>query len=447
MIPFREGRVAAQAGRGPGGAELPAFLHRFRDVAARLVDVHRGDRLGGAGQPGQRDRAGPGVYRHRRPSGPASAAGRGDRRPARAAPGDDRRRRAPLRGPGGARGRIGHRAAAAVAVRPARVARGHGHRVLHPGLDRTDGRDRAAGSARQRELAVRTGWLDDQNRRPRAGRGAGRGGRVGRGRGGGRGDVRRQRAGSQPAPVARRRVRTSGNARKGTAGSLDAPRRPGRGLGGLPDPDLVVGGHRAVRLSQLDHLGPLDAARAGRGPRLPGRRGGLGRDHGGPGRRRGRGRAGLPGPAAQAADGHRRHRDVRLRAARHPDGPARRGSLGGTGRLRLRRGVGDLQRLQRHHHAAADPAGPAGPGQLAYALSCLRHRRHRVRGRRAARRRARARAGVRGGCRLRAAEQRSRAHFALGPRRPLARQGPGEVTGACGPRPAARRTRPAERPG
>src|ERR1700735_1208977 len=49
----------------------------------------------------------------------AAPAGGGARGPAGAAPGDDRRRRAPLRRPGGARGRTGHRAAAAVAVRPA----------------------------------------------------------------------------------------------------------------------------------------------------------------------------------------------------------------------------------------------------------------------------------------------------------------------------------------
>src|SRR5579872_3469773 len=195
MIPFREGRVAAQAGRSPGRAELPAVLHRFRDLAARLLDVHRGDRLGGAGQPGQRDRARPGVHRHRHPPGPAAAAGRRGRRPARPAPGDDRRGHAPLRRPDGARGGAGHGAAAAVAVRPAGLARGHGHRILQPGPDRADGRDRAGRSARQRELAVRPGRLGDQDRRPGAGRGAGRPGRPGRGGGGGRGNLRRERAG------------------------------------------------------------------------------------------------------------------------------------------------------------------------------------------------------------------------------------------------------------
>ena len=427
MISFREGRVAAEPGRGPGRAKLPALLRRLRDLPARLVDVHRGDRLGGPGQPGQCDGAGPGVYRHRRPPGPAAAVGRGDRRPARAAPGDDRRGRTPLRSPGDARGRAGRRAPAAVAVRPARLARGHGHRVLHPGPECADGRDRAAEPARQRELAVWSGRLGDQDRWPRAGRGAGRRGRFGRGGSGGRGDVRRERAGPQPASAAQprarnsRTARTSRKARNGTSGSLNAPRRRGRGLGGLPDPDLVVDGHRAVRLPQPDHLGALDAARAGRGPHLSRGRRGLGRDHGGPGRRRDRGRSGLPGSPPPAAHGGRRHRHLRLRAARHPDGPARRGPLGGTGRLPLRRGVGDLQRLHQHHHAAADPARAAGPGQLAHALPRLRHRRHRVRGRRAARLRAGARRGLRRGRRLRAAEQRGRAGPPGGPRRPLAR--------------------------
>ena len=36
---------------------------------------------------------------------------------------------------------------------------GHGHRVLHPGPERADGRDRAAGPAGQRELAVRAGRI------------------------------------------------------------------------------------------------------------------------------------------------------------------------------------------------------------------------------------------------------------------------------------------------
>jgi len=423
MIRFREGRVAAQPGGGPRRAELPALLRRVRDLPAGLVDVYRGDRLGGTGQPGQRDRARPGVHRHRRPPGPAAAVGRGDRRPARAAPGDDRRGRTPLRGPGGARGRAGRRAAAAVAVRPARLARGHGHRVLHPGPECPDGRDRAARPAGQRELAVWPGRLGDQDRRPSAGRGAGRGGRVGRGGGGGRGHVRRERAGPQPAPTARsnRSNRSNRSSRNETSTSLDAPRRPGRRLGGLPDPDLVVGGKHAVRLPQPDHLGALDAARAGRGPRLSRRRRGLGRDHGGPGGRRDRGRPGLPGPAPQAAHGDRRDRDVRLRAARHPDGPARRGPLGGPGCLRLRRGVRDLQRLHQHHHAAADPARAAGPGQFAHALSRIRHRRHRVRGRRPARRGPRPGRGLRGGCRLRAAERRDRAGPPGRPRRPLGR--------------------------
>jgi hypothetical protein len=362
MIAFREGRVAAEPGRGPGRAELPALLRRVRDLPARLVDVYRGDRLGGTGQPGQRDRAGPGVYRHRRPPGPAAAVGRGDRRPARAAPGDDRRGRTPLRGPGDARGRTGRRAAAAVAVRPARLARGHGHRVLHPGPECPDGRDRAARPACQRELAVWPGRLGDQDRRPSAGRGAGRRGRVGGGGGGGRGHVRRERAGPQPAPTARRRARNNRNnrssrsSRNGARTSLDAPRRPGRRLGGLPGPDLVVGGKHAVRLPQPDHLGALDAARAGRGPRLS-----------------------------------------------------------------RRRGVRDLQRLHQHHHAAADPARAAGPGQFAHALSRIRHRRHRVRGRRPARRGPRPGRCLRGGCRLRAAEQRDRAGHPGRPRRPLGR--------------------------
>jgi hypothetical protein len=461
MIPFREGRVAAEPGRGPGRAELPALLRRVRDLPARLVDVHRGDRLGGAGQPGQRDRAGPGVYRHCRPPGLVAAVGRGDRRPARAAPGDDRRGRTPLRCPGDARGRAGRRAAAALAVRPARLARGHGHRVLHPGPECTDGRDRAAEPACQRELAVWPSRLGDQDRWPSAGRGAGRRGWVGRGGGGGRGYVRRERASPRPAPTAQRRSQNSGNVRNAARTSLHAPRRPGRRLGGLPHPDLVVGGEHAVRLPQPDHLGALDAARAGGGPRLSRRRRGLGRDHGGPGRRRDRGRAGLPGPTPPAAHGGRSHRDVRLRAARHPDGPARRGPLGGTGCLRLRRGVGNLQRLQQHHHAAADPARATGPRQFAHALSRIRHRRHRVRGRRAARRRTGACHGLRSGCRLRAAEQRDRAGPPGGPRRPLARQGAGaqagagacrgapprgRVTAACGPRRAGRRTRPAARP-
>ena len=109
---------------------------------------------------------------------------------------------------------------------------------------------------------------------------------------------------------------TAGRGAEPEPGSLNAPRRRGRGLGGLPDPDLVVDGHRAVRLSQPDHLGSLDAARAGRGPRLSRRRRGLGRDHGGPGRRRDRGRSGLPGSPPPAAHGGRCHRHLRPTNAR-----------------------------------------------------------------------------------------------------------------------------------
>ena len=61
------------------------------------------------------------------------------------------------------------------------------------------------------------------------------------------------------------------------SGAPEPAARHGRRLGGIPVTDLAVGGHRAVRLLQPDHLGALDAARAGDGPRLPGRRRGLGR--------------------------------------------------------------------------------------------------------------------------------------------------------------------------
>jgi len=44
--------MAAPPCRPAGRAELPAVLHRLRDLAARLVDVDGGDRLGGAGQRG-----------------------------------------------------------------------------------------------------------------------------------------------------------------------------------------------------------------------------------------------------------------------------------------------------------------------------------------------------------------------------------------------------------
>ena len=229
-----------------------------------------------------------------------------------------------------------------------------------------------------------------------------------------------------------------------------------------------MGDYRAVRFLQPDHLGALDAARSGRGPRLSRRRRGLGCDHGPPGSWRHHGRPALPGPTAPAAHGDRHRRDILLRPARHPDGPARGGPLGGGGCLRVRCGLGDLQRLQQHHPPAADTAGEAGPGHLAHAVPGLRHRRHRVRGRRAARRRRRARAGLRGRRRLRAAEQRGHARHPLGPGRPLGRPGAGtgrsapargrvsrpgysagllgRVTAACGPRPAGPRRRPAARP-
>jgi hypothetical protein len=243
-----------------------------------------------------------------------------------------------------------------------------------------------------------------------------------------------------------------------------------------------MGDHRAVRLLQPDHLGALDAARAGRGPRLPRRRRGLGRDHGPPGGWRHHGRPALPGQTAPAAHGARHRRDVLLRAARHPDGPARGGPLGGGGRLCVRCGLSDLQRLHQHRPPAADTAGAAGPGQLAHAVPGLRHRRHRVRGRRAARRRRRTRAGLRGRRRLRPAEQRGHAGRSVGPGRALGRPGAGtgrsapardrvteapardrvteapardrvteapagdRVTAACGTRPAGPRRRPAVRP-
>ncbi len=72
--------------------------------------------------------------------------------------------------------------------------------------------------------------------------------------------------------------------RPGPGGAPDPAAGHGRGLGRVPVPDLAVGDDRSVRLLQPDHLGALDAARPGRGPRLPGRRGRVGGDHGGTGR-------------------------------------------------------------------------------------------------------------------------------------------------------------------
>ena len=287
----------------------------------------------------------------------------------------------------------------------------------------------------------------NHDNRPRAGRDPGRRGRAGRGGGRGRGVVRRQRAGAQPALPARPRARPS--TRNGTGGPLDPAGRDGGGLGGLQVPDLGAGRYRTVCLLQLDHLGALDAARAGHGPGLPRRGRGLGCDHGGPGRWRDHGRAAVPGPAAAAAHGDRHGGHVLLRAARYPDGPARRGPLGGCGRLRLRRGVGDLRHLRRHRPAAADTAGAAGSGQLALDVPGLWHRRHRARDRRAACRRGRARGGLRGGGRLWAAEQRGHAGHPVRPCRPLARPGAGRGCGrvtASWPRPAGPRRRPAARP-
>ena len=232
MIRFCEERVAAAPGWRAGGAQLPALLHRLRDFATRLVDVHRGHRLRGAGQQGQRDRPGAGIHGQRRPAGPAATAGRGGRRPGRATLGDARRGRAPLRRAVDARGRAGPRAAGTVAVRPARLARRHWYRVLHSGPGRADGRDRAARPARQREHAVRAGGLGDQDRRPGAGRDPGGRGRVGRGSGRGCGVIRRQRAGAQPAPPAGRRApAVRRGPRHAAARPLDPVGRRGRGLG------------------------------------------------------------------------------------------------------------------------------------------------------------------------------------------------------------------------
>src|SRR6266568_6951698 len=88
-----------------------------------------------------------------------------------------------------------------------------------------------------------------------------------------------------------------------------------------PVPHLAAGGHRAVRLLQPDHLGTVDAARAGHGPRLPRRRGGVGRDHGGAGRGRDRGRGALARPLPAAAGGSRDHRHVLLRTCIQKDEP------------------------------------------------------------------------------------------------------------------------------
>ena len=97
------------------------------------------------------------------------------------------------------------------------------------------------------------------------------------------------------------------------------------------------------------------------------------------------------------------------------------GALGGRGRLRLWRGIGGVQHLLRHRLAAAGAAGDARPGQLTDVVPRLRHRRDRVRDRRAAGRRGRAVGGLRRGRRLRLAEQRGRAGAAVRPLRSLAR--------------------------
>ena len=152
-------------------------------------------------------------------------------------------------------------------------------------------------------------------------------------------------------------------------GAPDPVARHGRGLGRIPVPDLAVGYHRAVRLLQPDHLGALDAARAGHGPGLPGRRRGVGRDHGGAGRGRDHGRAAVPRPPPPAADSGRDHRHVLLRAAGRPDGPARHRRVGGRRRVLLRRGLGRLRHLHRHGHAAAGAAGDDSPGSARSASS------------------------------------------------------------------------------
>ena len=151
------------------------------------------------------------------------------------------------------------------------------------------------GTARQRERAVRAGQVGDHDRRAGAGRCPRRPDRAGRRRGRGRGVLRGERAGAEPAPLPGGRDGAS-RAPAGTSrGAPDPVARHGRGLGRVPVPDLAVGRHRAVRLLQPDHLGAVDAARPGHGPRVPGRLRGVGRDHGGTGRGRDRGRAAVLG--------------------------------------------------------------------------------------------------------------------------------------------------------
>jgi hypothetical protein len=306
--------MASRPGRGAGGTELPPVLHRIRDLAAWHVDVDGGDRLGGAGQRGKPERPGPGVRGQRGPAGAAARVRRRGRGPARATPGHARRRRAPLRG-AGRPGRGAVRGATSdLAVRPAGVAGRVGGGVLRARPQRADGRDRP--------LRVLSG----------------------------------ERARPQPAPAAQDR-----EGRTGRPGSPDPVLGHGRGLVRFPVAELVVGGHRPVRVLQPDHLGALDAPRAGRRPLLPGRRRRLGRDHGGAGGGRDRGRPALAGPPAPPPHGDRDHRHVLLRAARHPDGPARDRTLGGRGRVRLRRRRLPLQHLLRHDPAAAGAPGDAGP--------------------------------------------------------------------------------------
>ena len=143
-----------------------------------------------------------------------------------------------------------------------------------------------------------------------------------------------------------------------------------------------------------------------------------------------------------AAHGHRHHRHVLLRAARHPDGPARDRPVGSRSRLRLRRGRGAVQHLLRHGPAAAGSARHAGQGQFADPLPRLRRRRDRIRDRRPAGRAVRGIGGVRRRGRLRAAEQRGRPGAPGRPRPALDRVARVSVSWR---QPAGRRTRPAGR--
>ncbi len=154
---------------------------------------------------------------------------------------------------------------------------------------------------------------------------AGRAGHRGRRR---QRDVRRQRAGAQPAALPLPGWVVAGEAGLGGRCCVTWPT-----AGPTSGPGPGWGSSRSSSPSSTWSPGRRDGARTGRGSRVPRRSGGVGDDHGRAGRGRDRRRAGAARPQAEAPDGGRDDRHVLLRAAGYPDGPARIRAAGGVCRL------------------------------------------------------------------------------------------------------------------